>query len=72
MESAQEFLSNKGFRKVHQLNQRYNLTIGELIEFLNEFACKAARNGSSLIEKKVNHRIHTSQTESSRSKQANS
>lgn len=46
MESAQEFLMKKGFRKVHQPNKRYNLSIGELVEFLNEFAQKALKNGS--------------------------
>lgn len=46
MESAQEFLLRKGFRKVHQPNKRYNLTIAELVEFLNEFAQKAIKNGS--------------------------
>ncbi|MBS0000295.1 MAG: hypothetical protein KFF73_15040 [Cyclobacteriaceae bacterium] len=51
METAQEFLSKKGFRKVHQINKRYNLTIGELVEFLNEYAHKALKNGSAFIDK---------------------
>jgi hypothetical protein len=38
IETAHVFLQRKGIKKVHQLNKRYNLTIGELIEFLNEFA----------------------------------
>jgi hypothetical protein len=46
MESAQEFLIKKGFRKVHQPNKRYNLSIAELIEFLDEYAQKAVKNGS--------------------------
>ena len=71
MESAQEFLSKKGFRKVHQLNQRYNLTIGELIEFLNEYAYRAIRNGSSIVEKRIQPGINVSPPESSVSKQAN-
>jgi hypothetical protein len=37
-ETAHEFLLRKGIRKVHQPHKRYNLTISELIEFLNEFA----------------------------------
>ena len=37
-ETAYEFLLRKGIRKIHQPNKRYNLTISELVEFLNEFA----------------------------------
>jgi len=51
MESAQEFLIKKGFRKVHQPNKRYNLSIAELIEFLNEYAQKALKNGSKRHDK---------------------
>lgn len=51
METAQEFLQKKGFRKVHQLNRRYNLTIGELVQFLNEYAHKARMNGSDTSDK---------------------
>ena len=51
METAHEFLIKKGFRKVHQPNQRYNLTIGELVEFLNEFAHKVMHNGSHSQDK---------------------
>lgn len=72
MESAQEFLSNKGFRKVHQLNQRYNLTIGELIEFLNEYAFKAIRNRSSFVETKIPRGVNVPGPGSSVPKQANS
>ena len=37
-ESAYEFLLRKGIRKVHQPNKRYNLTVAELLDFLNEYA----------------------------------
>jgi hypothetical protein len=37
-ETAQEFLLRKGIRKIHQPHKRYNLTISELVEFLNEYA----------------------------------
>jgi hypothetical protein len=71
METAQEFLIKKGFRKVHQPNKRYNLTVGELVEFLNEFAHKAMNNGThwqdkighsngSIIEKSQNESSHVS------------
>jgi len=35
---AYEFLLEKGINKVHQPNKRYNLTVQELIMFLEEFA----------------------------------
>lgn len=37
-ETAYEFLIRKGIRKVHQPQKRYNLTVSELVEFLNEYA----------------------------------
>jgi hypothetical protein len=33
-----EFLQLKGINKVHQLNKRFNLSIAEMIEFLQEYA----------------------------------
>jgi hypothetical protein len=51
METAQEFLLQKGFRKVHQPKKRYNITIGELVEFLNEYAEKAIKNGNGFKNK---------------------
>lgn len=33
-----EFLQLKGIHKVHQLNKRFNLSIAEMIEFLQEYA----------------------------------
>lgn len=38
IETAYEFLLRKGISKVHQPNKRYNLTVAELLEFLNEYA----------------------------------
>jgi len=37
-ETAYEFLLRKGISKVHQPLKRYNLSIAELIDFLNEYA----------------------------------
>ena len=37
-ETAYEFLLRKGISKVHQPYKRYNLSIAELIDFLNEYA----------------------------------
>ena len=37
---AIEFLLQKGINKVHQPKKRYNLTVEELIIFLEEFAQK--------------------------------
>jgi hypothetical protein len=45
-ETAHEFLLRKGIKKIHQPHKRYNLTISELIEFLNEFA-EGAVNGNA-------------------------
>jgi hypothetical protein len=33
-----EYLVKKGFKKVHQSRKRYNLSIGELVSLLEEFA----------------------------------
>jgi len=35
---AENYLLGKGLRKVHQPKKRYNLTVEEIILFLNEFA----------------------------------
>ena len=37
-ETAYEFLLRKGISKVHQPYKRYNLTVAELVDFLNEYA----------------------------------
>ena len=36
--SAYEYLLKKGFKKVHQPGKRYNLTLEELVNLLEEFA----------------------------------
>jgi hypothetical protein len=36
--NAYEYLQRKGVRKVHQPQKKYNLSVGELIQFLEEFA----------------------------------
>jgi hypothetical protein len=36
--NAYEFLLKKGVRKVHQPNKHYNLSVAELIEFLEEYS----------------------------------
>lgn len=33
-----EYLQLKGIHKVHQLNKRFNLSIAEMIEFLQEYS----------------------------------
>lgn len=35
---VQEYLVKKGFKKVHQSKKRYNLSIGELVTLMEEFA----------------------------------
>jgi hypothetical protein len=36
--NAHEFLLRKGVRKVHQPNKYYNISVAELIEFLEEYS----------------------------------
>ena len=43
METAYEFLERKGITKVYQPSRRYNLSIAELVEFLDEYATKSLR-----------------------------
>ena len=61
-ETAHEFLLRKGIQKVHQPHKRYNLTISELVEFLNEFAERAinGNTGSGFIEERkgFNYRVN--------------
>jgi len=61
-ETAQEFLLRKGLKKIHQPYKRYNLTISELVEFLNEFAEGAINDhaGSGIIEEyqSSNYRVN--------------
>ena len=35
---VQEYLVKKGFKKIHQSKKRYNLSIGELVSLIEEFA----------------------------------
>jgi len=57
METAYEFLERKGITKVHQPGRRYNLSIAELAEFLDEYANKTLKE--FLIQKKPQIRSHT-------------
>ena len=43
METAYEFLERKGITKVYQPSRRYNLSIAELVEFLDEYATKSLK-----------------------------
>ncbi len=36
--NAYEFLLKKGVKKVHQPNKYYNISVAELIEFLDEYS----------------------------------
>lgn len=60
-ETAYEFLLRKGIRKVHQPNKRYNLTISELIDFLNEYAEISTREfqESGYFNETMNFRFST-------------
>ena len=33
-----EYLHKKGFKRTHQPYKRYNITIGELVDFLKEYS----------------------------------
>ncbi|MGD9328054.1 MAG: hypothetical protein PVH48_03740 [Cyclobacteriaceae bacterium] len=39
---VQEYLVKKGFKKIHQSKKRYNLSIGELVSLIEEFANQQA------------------------------
>ena len=41
MMNVYEFLLNKGIRKVHQPTKSYNLSVKELVDFLEEFASQS-------------------------------
>lgn len=43
METAYDFLLKKGITKVHQPSRKYNLSIAELVEFLDEYATGSIR-----------------------------
>lgn len=36
--NAYEYLQKKGVKKVHQPHKKYNLSVAELIQFLEEFS----------------------------------
>jgi len=44
MKTAHEFLESKGITKVYQPSRRYNLSIAELVEFLDEYATKSLQD----------------------------
>ncbi|MBS0000217.1 MAG: hypothetical protein KFF73_14650 [Cyclobacteriaceae bacterium] len=44
MENVFDFLLRKGINKVYQQNKRYNLTIGEIVEFLEEYSTRAVND----------------------------
>lgn len=52
---AYEYLLEKGINKVHQPNKRYNLTVHELLLFLEEYA----QREKALMVTPSNWRIYT-------------
>jgi hypothetical protein len=46
---AQEYLLKKGIKYIHQPKKFYNLTIAEMIEFLEDFAQKEKESVIKLI-----------------------
>jgi hypothetical protein len=55
---AQEYLLNKGIRYIHQPKKFYNLTIAEMIEFLEDFAKSEKESIIRLMElKQVNKNV---------------
>jgi len=57
MESAYEFLERKGITKVYQPSRRYNLSIAELVDFLDEYANKSLRE--FIIHNKFQNRANS-------------
>ena len=49
---AQEYLLKKGIKYVHQPKKFYNLTVAEMIEFLEDFAQKEKESVIKLMELK--------------------
>jgi hypothetical protein len=47
---AQEYLIAKGIKYIHQPKKFYNLTIGEMIEFLEDFAQGEKQSVIKLME----------------------
>jgi len=55
---AQEYLLKKGIKYIHQPKKFYNLTIAEMIEFLEDFAQKEKESVIKLMElKRVNKNV---------------
>ena len=55
---AQEYLLTKGIRYIHQPKKFYNLTIAEMIEFLEDFAEKEKESIIHMLElKRVNKKV---------------
>ena len=55
---AQDYLLQKGIRYIHQPKKFYNLTIAEMIEFLEDFAQKEKESVIKLLElKRVNKKV---------------
>ena len=55
--NAHEFLLKKGVKKVHQPDKKYNLSVAELIQFLEEYSRE--RNMASIHSiTKTAHRHH--------------
>lgn len=50
--NAQEYLMQKGIRHIHQPRKFYNLTIAEMIEFMEDFAQKEKESIIKLMELK--------------------
>ena len=48
--NAQEYLIAKGVKYIHQPKKFYNLTIGEMIEFLEDFAQSEKQSVIKLME----------------------
>jgi len=55
---AQEYLLKKGIRYIHQPKKFYNLTVAEMIEFLEDFAQKEKEAVIHMLElKRVNKKV---------------
>jgi hypothetical protein len=57
METAYDFLLKKGITKVHQPARKYNLSIAELVEFLDEYATGSLK--SYILQKNERSRTTT-------------
>jgi len=47
---AKEYLLKKGIKKVHQPNKRFNLSIEELVTFLDEFVDQQKEKSTDQFE----------------------